>query len=283
VRLKIILTFFCLLFFSLPALAASKSAISPLEMFGFAESLLSEGDTFSAATEYKRLLYHFGEDKKLKKRALLGLGYSYISAARFSDAAGVYETLFFEYSSPETRSLYGTTLYRANRYGEASGILLPGGESKNRNDTSIATLAWLKEGARGFKAPELNEKIIDDYFAIEKKSAGLAGTLSALLPGSGHLYVERPRDALLAFLLNGLFIWGAFEAVEREEWGAAALLGGAELFWYSGTIVGSMNGAHKYNARQEERFFKKWETSAHPGWSFWGADKGGGLLYSFLW
>jgi len=31
--------------------------------------------------------------------------------------------------------------------------------------------------------------------------------LAAVLPGSGHLYIERYRDAGIAFVLNAAFIW----------------------------------------------------------------------------
>jgi hypothetical protein len=47
---------------------------------------------------------------------------------------------------------------------------------------------------------------IDD---IQQKSPAVAGTLAAILPGAGHLYTERPRVALVAFLLNVAFIVSA--------------------------------------------------------------------------
>ena len=75
-----------------------------------------------------------------------------------------------------------------------------------------------------------------------------------MLPGAGHLYVDRPRDAAATFLINGLFIWG--RRARPRGTGGSGGVGAAEAFWYSGAIVGSVNGAQKWNPREQERFFR---------------------------
>jgi TM2 domain-containing membrane protein YozV len=85
-----------------------------------------------------------------------------------------------------------------------------------------------------------------------KKSPLLAGALSTLLPGAGQLYNGRPGDALLTFLLNGLFIAGTIEAIQHDQLAIAGVLGFFEAGWYSGNVYSAVNGAHKYNRHADE-------------------------------
>jgi hypothetical protein len=84
----------------------------------------------------------------------------------------------------------------------------------------------------------------------------VAGTLAAILPGSGHLYTERPRDALVAFLLNGAFILAAVELFNDDEYVTGGIVTFFELGWYSGNIYSAVNCAHKYNKRMKKDFIQ---------------------------
>jgi hypothetical protein len=57
---------------------------------------------------------------------------------------------------------------------------------------------------------------LDRIEEIPQKSPATAGLLAAVLPGSGHLYIERYRDAGIAFVLNAAFIWGMVEALSMK-------------------------------------------------------------------
>lgn len=100
---------------------------------------------------------------------------------------------------------------------------------------------------------------IPDIENSSRKSALLAGVLSAALPGSGQLYIERRGDAWLAFLLNGLFVAGIIEALNQDQRAVAGMLGLFEVGWYAGNIYGAVNGAHKYNTYQARRFIQEME------------------------
>jgi TM2 domain-containing membrane protein YozV len=80
------------------------------------------------------------------------------------------------------------------------------------------------------------------------------------VPGSGQLYNGRLGDALLAFLLNGLFIVGIIEALDKDETAVAGILGFFEAGWYIGNVYGAVNGAHKYNRRATETFLRNLEN-----------------------
>ena len=83
------------------------------------------------------------------------------------------------------------------------------------------------------------------------KSPAVAGLLSGVLPGAGHLYIGKPLQALTAFLLNGLFLAGAVYAVRDGLEGTAAILLFFETGWYLGTINSARAGAREFNRLQQ--------------------------------
>jgi hypothetical protein len=82
------------------------------------------------------------------------------------------------------------------------------------------------------------------------KSPRTAGILAGILPGAGHLYLGKPRHAITALLLNGLFLAGAtFSFLEGLEATGAILLY-FETGWYLGNINSAREGAREFNRRQ---------------------------------
>ena len=76
----------------------------------------------------------------------------------------------------------------------------------------------------------------------------MAGVLSGILPGSGHLYAGRPGQAASSFLLNTLFITGAVLAFEHDS----PVLGGILVFFEMGWYVGGIRSAAQ-TAREENQ------------------------------
>jgi hypothetical protein len=71
---------------------------------------------------------------------------------------------------------------------------------------------------------------LDKKLPIKRKNPTTAGLLS-IIPGAGHLYCERKRDALISFFLNGAMIYAAYEAFDHD----LDVLGGIITFfelWY---------------------------------------------------
>jgi hypothetical protein len=102
-------------------------------------------------------------------------------------------------------------------------------------------------------ADRLSRKSIEGL-DLPSKDPVTAGILAALIPGLGHAYVTRFRDAAVAFVLNGLFIWASVEAFDRDHNVLGVILGILEMGWYSGNIYSAMNVAHKYNAKMQDDF-----------------------------
>ncbi|MEW6489037.1 MAG: tetratricopeptide repeat protein [Thermodesulfobacteriota bacterium] len=238
-------------------------------LLSFADALLAAGESFRAATEYLRFLHHFPDGPEAG-RALEGLGRAYAQAGRWDEAAGAFWRLAAAGGQgaegvevAEARWLLGSALYRGERYEEAARVLLvPGAEPAA---VALGTLALLRAG-KSTEAQAARPDLATAYAALPRKHPATAGTLAAVLPGAGHLYADRPRDATVSFLLNAAFLWGTYEAVRREQWALAGVLGLFELGWYSGNVVSAVNAAHKWNRREEGQFFRSREEGVLPRW-----------------
>ncbi len=249
---------------------------TPEGALSFAEVLLSAGESFRAVTEYQRFLHHFPTHPE-QDRAWKGMGVAYAQAGRWEEAAACFGRLPPE---DDSRRLLGAALYQGQRYGDAAGLLLanPEGEA----EATLGTLAVLREGLTELPAGA-RQDLIDEFQGLPRKRPATAGTLAAVVPGAGHLYCGRPRDAAVAFVLNAAFIWGTYEAARREEWALAGVLGAFELGWYSGNVVSAVNAAHKWNRREEGQFFRKWEAAALPAWRLSLAPGAAGLSLAWAW
>ena len=78
------------------------------------------------------------------------------------------------------------------------------------------------------------------------KSPWLGGALG-LIPGLGYAYSGEYANAVRSLFLNGLFIAGMISAADHDAWGVFAVIGFFEATWYSGSIYGGIDAAHRYN------------------------------------
>lgn len=95
---------------------------------------------------------------------------------------------------------------------------------------------------------------------LPHKSPALAGTLSAVLPGAGSLYVGRPAEAALSFFVNALLISGTVTAFREHQDGLGVGLGVLALAFYGGNIYAAVSGAHKFNDGAEAAYLEEQRT-----------------------
>ena len=81
------------------------------------------------------------------------------------------------------------------------------------------------------------------------KSARVGGILG-MIPGLGYAYSGEYANALRSAILNGIFIYAMVETGERDQWGAFTALSFFELTWYTGSIYGGVDSAHRFNQRR---------------------------------
>lgn len=254
-----------------------------LDTLGFAESLFLEGDFYRAISEAKRFLYFERADARRGEARLL-IGRAYLAGEQWKAAIAALEPLVAEGGSSDVAADAAFALADA-RLGAKEWDVAALEYARFREDhasdprAGVADLriAWSrlfaaeelarldpKRGARGFEAaakelarlpadhPEA-ERVkalasgAESLARLPRRSPVLAGTLSAILPGAGQLYAGRKKDAIIAFVVNGLFIAGAIEAYHRENYVASGVLVLFEMGWYSGNIYSAANSAHRFN------------------------------------
>jgi putative membrane protein insertion efficiency factor len=82
---------------------------------------------------------------------------------------------------------------------------------------------------------------------LPRRSPVLAGTISAVLPGSGQLYSGRGSDGLRHLLFNAAMILTTISFARGEHVPAAILTGSLALPFYIGNIRGAADSAKRFN------------------------------------
>jgi TolA-binding protein len=266
------------------ALSAERSpeGLGPDQLLMFADHLLHDGEYFRAITEYRRFLFTYPADTRAAM-VLFRIGQAFFRGESYAEALQTFQEL--ERRDPDgsygqqARLWQGESLLRQARYAAAEQIytrfidqteqasLTPYAHYQ-RGWTFLYRRQW-QEAARSWQhvPPDHQlypaaQQLVSEAQAGERlpqKSPALAGFLSGVLPGSGQLYNGRRGDALLAFLLNGLFIAGTIEAIDQGELAVAGILSFFEAGWYVGNVYGAVNGAHKHNRNATETMLKQLE------------------------
>ena len=108
------------------------------------------------------------------------------------------------------------------------------------------------------------DKIINPFDSSEKKTISLfyemkvnppyksptgAGILSAVIPGSGKMYVGEWGDGITALLATSIFAFLAYDNFRADHKTRAWIFTGLGAFFYAGNIYGSIAAAQIFNAR----------------------------------
>jgi tetratricopeptide (TPR) repeat protein len=248
------------------------------ETLGFADHLRGKGDYYRAITEYERALYLApgGAAAPLVRLQIAGC---YLQGKKWETAIPLLQSLKDQYRGQETGRTalqwLADAYYFMGSYNQASVLLDETEHSEPAGpQLDVARLkqaacllrlnntAWARETVDKIPtnspvraaAQELAQAL-PRYQGLPQKSPALAAGLSTVLPGAGQLYIDRPGDALISFLLNGLLIGAAVVAYHNDESVAGSFILVFESGWYFGNIYNAANGAHKYNQRQRESFF----------------------------
>ncbi|MEE4254118.1 MAG: tetratricopeptide repeat protein [Desulfuromusa sp.] len=263
-------------FLFLLLLIFAPNAYAEPNSLSFAESLAAENDYYRAITEYKRFLHYSPEDSRAAY-AQLAIGKCLLAGQRWDKADLALEKVWTLYPGSEeaqtAKQLYADAAYDRGDFTTAETRFQKLRETPSTESTDslffkegLSQLQQNKpdEARESFSALQspLNLQLsisLDEYQQLPRKSPRLAGAFSALLPGTGQLYTERPLQAGIAFALNAAFIYGAIESWENENYATAGILSLFEIGWYGGNIYNAINNAHKFNRRQQEHFLKQFQ------------------------
>jgi outer membrane protein assembly factor BamD (BamD/ComL family) len=263
---------------------ASQTEASGIAVYQFGLHLFRLGEYYRAITELKRFSLLFPQNPQLPAaQVLIGLA---LQADGEPDAALThFQRLSQTQEPPEVNRLalfklgelrlaqqqYRQAIEQFRRFLDtfADGPLVD-------RTTYLLGLSWALEGH-----PEHAQQVLqllppdhawsDQALALRRelhttappasKSPRLAGILAGILPGAGHLYLGKPRHAITAFLLNGLFITGAVYAIIEGLEASAAILLFFETGWYLGNINSAVEGAREFNLQQRQAFRSHLQTT----------------------
>ena len=256
----------------LPLLAEPAAAAEPpaandrlAAALGLADDFLASGDPAAAALEYRRLAADL-DDAALRPGLHLLAAEAYRRGGDWSrmermldkaedGGAGVDPaTAFLRLRLAEGRGewisamLYAETLETAaDRAGDATLRRFAAGAR-----AADALLAGRADEARAAVRGDADKlRLVEDYAAGSDKSPTVGGLLG-IVPGLGYAYSGEWSNMVRSMVLNGLFGWAMFECADREEWGLFAVTTFFELTWYTGSIYGGIDAAHRYNRERLE-------------------------------
>ena len=269
----IILSVFLSFFLSSTVLADAQAIILTDEVqIRLGDAFMEEGEYYRAVTEYKKLLILFPKSM-MADYALYKIGIAYFRGGEYEQADRTFALFRSKYSkSPYFASVayqQGLSNWRLNRLDKATEAFdtAAAGSFQDQKRQAVfgKSLVELDKNNPGGSRKELSEFIaqnpkdakaggirkalalLDQKGKPSLKSPLLAGTMSAMLPGSGHVYAEYYGDGITAFFLNGLFIAGTVIAVKQENYAMAGIAGAIGLPFYLGNIYGAANAANKWN------------------------------------
>jgi outer membrane protein assembly factor BamD (BamD/ComL family) len=260
-------------------LSSADEGPSADRQFEFSESLFREADYYRAITEYKRFIHYYPADRRIEI-AFYRIAESYFKAGRWRESIDAIKVFIEKFPGsdrvPEALLMKGLSEKNLKRYDEA----LQSFEEIQKRQTGIYRQKALYESALVHVEREDWDRAGDTFAKIPadsrlhapasrlrsgllkirelpEKSPAAAGTMAAVLPGAGHLYTERYRDALVAFLLNGAFIFAAIELFRNDHHVAGGIVTFFEIGLYTGNIYSAVSSAHKYNRRVRDDYLRK--------------------------
>jgi putative component of membrane protein insertase Oxa1/YidC/SpoIIIJ protein YidD/TolA-binding protein len=250
-------------------------------MYHFAEWLKKRGNYGPAITEYLRLEYYHPLSSYIF-HVRKSICECYYLLGSYKEAIDYGESLVDSAMPLQDKDnlllVMGASHFRSGSYDKAIetfGRILHGeypddSESYTKalilQGLSAANLRKWKDAKRQFlEVPDHSKYkhqalycayLCSEIYSSKRKSPSLAGTL-AIIPGLGYLYDGYPRTALSAFIINGVFIWGAAEAFQDNHDGLGATLSVIGFGWYAGNIYGSVTSAKRSNEKHERDLLLK--------------------------
>jgi len=256
---------------------AQQGEAAATRVYDFGLALFQLGDYYRAITEFKRFSLLFpGHERQPAAELLIGLAWQEDQA--YDDAFTHFQRWHLVDDPTDATRVaafkLGELRFQQGQYRQAIGYLqgfldtYPDGplvsHSKYMLGLSWALDGQLSEAQQVFATLPARDPLAQQALALQAelrltpppqlKSPRVAGILSGLLPGAGHLYAGKPLQALTAFALNGVFLAGAAYAFHEKLEATGAILLFFETGWYLGGINSAMDAARDVNRQQQKAF-----------------------------
>jgi len=241
---------------------------SPENIRKFADFLFCDRDYLRAALEYERIL-GITEDDTLQFK--IGLCYSYIGKYDYAvkNFSGINNTsLYFDNSRLEIlksnflmnnfaglRNYYRNTFFKKVKQYKKEG-------KKLFNFSYLFTDEPLPEEDEFLSPFEINERgKLASFYNWKNdppyKSGAIAGIMSAIIPGSGKMYVGEVSDGIVALLVTGVLAFLAYDNFRADHNTRAWIFTGLAALFYGGNVYGSIAAAQVHNAKIKFEYEEK--------------------------
>jgi tetratricopeptide (TPR) repeat protein len=278
----------CWIFLLLLTVLARPAAAGEREdrLWDLANHLYDKQDYYRALTEYQRFVFLFPKDHR-NDQAKLQIGRCYRREGKGDKAfsflirlfnAGVEEPVgreallemieIREEQGRYARAIYWTKQFieRYPHYTELDTVCLRLAWLQidtGRYESAMATLERIQPESKYYPRARSLRQALQQRPEKGERSPVLAGVLSGVLPGAGHLYAGRPGQAASSFLLNALFITGAVLAFEHESPALGGILIFFEVGWYAGGIRSAAQAAREENQKDESKYRRELKEKYH--------------------
>lgn len=253
------------IFFLIPLFALSQSTSfefhSPENIKKFADNLFCEGDYLRAIEQFE-LINEKLDDDTVKFKIMLG----YSELGFFSESNEIFKgindkSIFYPDAyllSFKNQLISEPGLISASSINSFNSLQL-----KSFNKLNAISMLYGDEfniSRENFISPfdgdEQNSISTFYNYKVEPpyKSPALAGTLSAIIPGSGKIYVGEWGDGITSLLATGLLAFLAYDNFRTDHTTRAWIFTGLGAFFYAGNIYGSIASAQIFNARIDFEF-----------------------------
>lgn len=232
--------------------------------------LVAEGNYDAAITEYKRFLFFHPDDPRTGE-VYYNIGLAYRAEGLWTEAIAALRTATHYAMDRESKSEYqltlAVTLVATKNYDLAELELIkvmlrnPSSELHRRMLFLQAVLyiyqfRWeeARRVLREYTTDERLEMLFDAAINTPQKSADIAGTLSKILPGLGHIYIGDWRDGLNALLLNGAFGFLTVDAILDGHYTDAVLWVSLVLLrYYRGNTFRAKTAVEQFNLQKSRQ------------------------------
>jgi len=275
---KFILVLIVSLNFFITSLALSQEEEKSL--IGFANYLFEKGHYYQAVTEYERFIY-FNPHHPSIPEARLKIAHCYKLGEQYERAIELFRNLEDEYRDQdvgkEAAYQVGKCYYLSSDY-ELALIEFKNFIEDNPHHPLVEKAKWemawayiyledyssannqlhlIKEGSTYQTPSQELARALKQLPHLPHKSPLLAGLLSAVIPGAGHFYTGKKKQAIFSFITNSLLFFGSYEAFSKEIYTAGGFLSFFSINYYSGNIFGALNNAHKFNRKVREEYLDR--------------------------
>jgi tetratricopeptide (TPR) repeat protein len=253
--------------------------LTPHDQMAFAHHQFDNQRFDQAANEYQRFIFFFPKDPMVPE-ALYKMARCYFNMQEYQMALDGFSALIQQHPdsafSISARFAMADCHVAFKDYFRARTLLAQAAAStdkKTLEDRAFYETGWIfmedrqwDDSRASFQKISPENQIrygvapllsaLDQTRELPHKNPSLSGILS-VMPGGGYLYCHRPKDALMAFLLNGGLIFAAQEAFHNDSPALGGVITFVELGFYAGNIYGGIASAHKYNQRQEAGWMER--------------------------